>query len=200
MKRLLPMVLGTLLFAATPLQADDAALADRLGQLESETQALRTELQWLREHPVRLPQVEAAPVSMSAPADNGRRHVHLRPGSGDDDLHGQEVRLDEGRFHRHALRLPLGQHGLRDRTLQRRRHHAVRLFARNPRRRGVPPERPGDSAGHRRGRSAAAVLQLRPQRRQGRVRLLRLRSSPRTRAAFSCATPTGKSRTTISAS
>jgi hypothetical protein len=56
------------LFAATPLQADDAALADRLGQLESETQVLRTELQWLREHPVRLPQVEAAPVSMSAPA------------------------------------------------------------------------------------------------------------------------------------
>ncbi|MCX7426098.1 MAG: hypothetical protein NTW96_10825 [Planctomycetia bacterium] len=68
MKHLLPMVLGTLLFAATPLQADDAALADRLGQLESETQVLRTELQWLREHPVRLPQVEAAPVSMSAPA------------------------------------------------------------------------------------------------------------------------------------
>jgi hypothetical protein len=36
--------------------------------LESETQTLRAELQWLREHPVRLPPVAASQVSMTTPA------------------------------------------------------------------------------------------------------------------------------------
>ena len=38
--------------------------ADRLSRLEAETQSLRTEVQWLREHPARLPAVEATPASM----------------------------------------------------------------------------------------------------------------------------------------
>ena len=46
---------------------DEASLATRLDQLESETQTLRDELDWLRAHPVRLPAVEATPVSMAAP-------------------------------------------------------------------------------------------------------------------------------------
>jgi hypothetical protein len=70
-KYLLPIVLGILSLAVNPLPADDVTLADRLGQLESETQALRAELKWLREHPVRLPRVEATPVSTSAPAATG---------------------------------------------------------------------------------------------------------------------------------
>ncbi len=54
-------------------QADE--LAARLNQLENETQSLRTEVQWLREHPVRLPEVQATPTgmapAMTAPADGG---------------------------------------------------------------------------------------------------------------------------------
>jgi len=74
--------LGILVFivsacTAAPLWAEevrlDPALAARLNQLETETQALRAELQWLRENPVRLPEVSATPASMSTlaapPAD-----------------------------------------------------------------------------------------------------------------------------------
>ena len=44
-------------------------LTQRLHELEMQTESLRSELQWLREHPVRLPAVDATPVSMmSAPA------------------------------------------------------------------------------------------------------------------------------------
>ena len=47
-------------------------VASRVSQLEAETQALRNEVQWLREHPVRLPRVDATPSGMesmeSAPA------------------------------------------------------------------------------------------------------------------------------------
>jgi hypothetical protein len=68
---MLTIALGTWFLAVAPSRADDMALADRLGQLEAETQSLRAELKWLREHPVRLPQVEASPVSMSAPAPAG---------------------------------------------------------------------------------------------------------------------------------
>jgi len=56
------------LAGAAPSRADDAAMTARLEQLEAETQTLRAELQWLREHPVRLPQVGATPVSMHKPA------------------------------------------------------------------------------------------------------------------------------------
>ncbi len=39
----------------------------RLDQLEAETQALRAEVQWLREHPVRLPDVPASATAMQQP-------------------------------------------------------------------------------------------------------------------------------------
>jgi hypothetical protein len=52
--------------AAPTAPADNDA---RLNQLEAETQALRAEVQWLREHPVRLPDVTAAPVAMQQPTD-----------------------------------------------------------------------------------------------------------------------------------
>ena len=42
----------------------------RLDQLEAETQSLWAEAQWLREHPVRLPDVTATPTAMAA-ADRG---------------------------------------------------------------------------------------------------------------------------------
>ncbi len=49
-----------------PASAEE--LTARLNQLQAETEALRGEVQWLREHPVRLPGVEA-PLS-TAPADS----------------------------------------------------------------------------------------------------------------------------------
>jgi hypothetical protein len=42
-------------------------LSGRLSQLEAETQTLRAELQWLREHPVRLPATDMTPVPVSGP-------------------------------------------------------------------------------------------------------------------------------------
>ena len=45
-------------------QPDD--LTTRLDQLEAETQVLRSEVEWLREHPVRLPQVKASQTGLSA--------------------------------------------------------------------------------------------------------------------------------------
>ena len=84
MKRSLPIValvfcLSGPLFAQAPSPAylghpDD--LAARLNRLEAETQTLRAEVRWLREHPVRLPAVDATPAGMTstmAPpdADNG---------------------------------------------------------------------------------------------------------------------------------
>ncbi|MBN1912512.1 MAG: hypothetical protein JW818_22510 [Pirellulales bacterium] len=67
-KCLLCVVVMLAMWGMTPALANEDALGSRLQQLEKETQALRAELQWLREHPVRLPQVEATPASMSAPA------------------------------------------------------------------------------------------------------------------------------------
>jgi len=56
--------------AALPQQE---GLAERLHRLEAETQALRDELQWMRENPVRLPSVNATPVGYTqasyAPAE-----------------------------------------------------------------------------------------------------------------------------------
>lgn len=40
-------------------------IAARLNQLEQETQALRGEVQWLREHPVRLPETAVTPTGMA---------------------------------------------------------------------------------------------------------------------------------------
>jgi len=51
-------------FAAGPA-ATGENLAARMGQLERETRALRTELEWLRENPTRLPPIQATPASMS---------------------------------------------------------------------------------------------------------------------------------------
>lgn len=60
------------LFAQVPPSlplSQPADVAGRLNQLEAETQSLRAEVQWLREHPVRLPPVDATPTGMaSAPA------------------------------------------------------------------------------------------------------------------------------------
>jgi hypothetical protein len=54
--------------APPPMSASEEIVA-RMNQLEAETQALRAEVQWMREHPVRLPEVSATPVGMeSAPA------------------------------------------------------------------------------------------------------------------------------------
>jgi len=56
------------LFAQVPASLPPAPPADvvsRLGQLEAETQALRTEVQWLREHPVRLPAADATSTGMA---------------------------------------------------------------------------------------------------------------------------------------
>ncbi len=46
--------------------ASSQEVAGRLGQLEAETQILRTEVERLREHPVRLPVTEAAPAGMAS--------------------------------------------------------------------------------------------------------------------------------------
>jgi hypothetical protein len=48
--------------ASNPADPNNA----RLNQLEAETQALRSEVQWLREHPVRLPEVPATATAMQA--------------------------------------------------------------------------------------------------------------------------------------
>ncbi len=48
-------------FAGHPTPTGES-LAARLAELERETQALRTELEWLREHPTRLPPVEPTPA------------------------------------------------------------------------------------------------------------------------------------------
>lgn len=74
---LLLCICGTSFGQATPPypgHSDD--LTARLNQLEAETQTLRAEVEWLREHPVRLPAVEATPAGMSSsammvPADEG---------------------------------------------------------------------------------------------------------------------------------
>jgi hypothetical protein len=67
MKHPLPCLVVLLWSGAVPLLAAGLAadddIAARMNRLESETQALREELQWLREHPVRLPSVEATAVS-----------------------------------------------------------------------------------------------------------------------------------------
>jgi hypothetical protein len=59
-----------LLLAQVPTSPGPVASPDvvgRLNQLEAETQALRAEVQWLREHPaVRLPAVEAQPGTVAA--------------------------------------------------------------------------------------------------------------------------------------
>jgi hypothetical protein len=51
---------------APPPNLSAADLERRLNQLEAETQALRAEAQWLREHPIRLPAVEATPAGMAS--------------------------------------------------------------------------------------------------------------------------------------
>ena len=54
--------------AQAPVPANPSQPADvssRLNQLESETQALRAEVQGLRDHPVRLPAVDATPTAMT---------------------------------------------------------------------------------------------------------------------------------------
>ncbi len=49
---------------AVPVAASDT-LAARTSQLERETQALRSELEWLRQHPTRLPPVETVQASVN---------------------------------------------------------------------------------------------------------------------------------------
>ena len=56
--------LASFCVAAVPVAADDA-LASRTAQLERETQALRQELEWLRDHPMRLPPVEPVHTSVN---------------------------------------------------------------------------------------------------------------------------------------
>jgi hypothetical protein len=83
MKNRIFWVLVLLVGSPTILMAQGPALppsngpvedvADRMNRLEAETQSLRAEVQWLREHPVRLPTVDATPTAMApapaAPAD-----------------------------------------------------------------------------------------------------------------------------------
>ncbi len=51
--------------AASPsaTNSQDQTIADRMNRLETETQSLRSEVEWLREHPVRLPTVNAMPTN-----------------------------------------------------------------------------------------------------------------------------------------
>jgi hypothetical protein len=54
----------------TPLPPTPSAdVAARLNQLEAETQTLRTEVEWLRENPVRLPAASATPTGMVSSTD-----------------------------------------------------------------------------------------------------------------------------------
>ena len=54
----------------TPLPPTPSAdVVARLNQLESETQTLRTEVEWLRENPVRLPGTSVTPTGMASNAD-----------------------------------------------------------------------------------------------------------------------------------
>ncbi len=68
MRRLPWLALLSLILCSTPfashVTADDG-LDARMAQLERETQALRTELEWLRENPTRLPPVGAIPANVS---------------------------------------------------------------------------------------------------------------------------------------
>mgnify|MGYP005839350737 FL=1 len=59
------LLVAAVVLPQTTAKSDDAAVAARMSRLEAETQALRAELEWMREQPVRLPAVEATPVSMS---------------------------------------------------------------------------------------------------------------------------------------
>ena len=62
-----PAILLAQVPAPPPSNGPSEDIADRMNRLEAETQSLRTEVQWLREHPVRLPTVDATPTGM-APA------------------------------------------------------------------------------------------------------------------------------------
>lgn len=74
MKQSLPVMLLVLCISTTswaqapspPYLGHPDDLAARLNQLETETQTLRAEVQWLREHPVRLPAVDATSAGMSS--------------------------------------------------------------------------------------------------------------------------------------
>jgi hypothetical protein len=70
MKIRLAIVVAIAFWCAAPLSsvAEDpnVELTQRLQRLETETQALRTELQWLRENPVRLPEVTATSANLAA--------------------------------------------------------------------------------------------------------------------------------------
>lgn len=72
MKYFLPLVLAITAWTTSPLSAGqpvgEGELAARLHQLEAETQALRSELQQIREFPVALPQVAATQVSYAGGA------------------------------------------------------------------------------------------------------------------------------------
>ena len=57
-------------------------LTQRLQRLETETQALRTELQWLRENPVRLPEVTATSPTWRRPIQRQRpNRRRISPGA-----------------------------------------------------------------------------------------------------------------------
>ena len=73
-------------------------IADRMNRLEAETQSLRGEVQWLREHPVRLPAVEATPAGMeSAPPAAANSAADPTAGHDDyftlDELRGEMKKL-----------------------------------------------------------------------------------------------------------
>lgn len=80
------ILLGQTTAAPSPNFPD--SVIDRMNRLEAETQSLRAEVEWLREHPVRLPTVDATHVSMATnPGD------YFQAGEGDyftmDELRGE---------------------------------------------------------------------------------------------------------------
>ena len=179
----LPIALGILLIGQLPAAAqgpalDEAGVAARLNRLEAETDALRNELQWLRENPVRLPAVEATPASSSN---------NLAPAAGDGDyftlaeLQAEMKKLawKKGDF----SIVPYGfLWGNMVYASARTTPGSYTLYvpsATLAARERVRGRRPQHAAGLRRRRPADPLLQLRAKRRQGGDRLPEQRAEHR---------------------
>ena len=174
MKYLLPMVLGTLLFAVTPLPGRRRGVdrSSRTAGGRNASVASRTQV--------------APRASGPAPPGRGRPGEHVRAGDDATKTYytfeqiqammtttAKKYAWTKGDF----TITPYGflwANMVYETERSNDGDYTLYVYlARDPRRQRLPHQRPGDSAGLRRGGSAAADLQLRAQRRQGRTRLLR---------------------------